>query len=149
MPPFPCIHCTSHLKHPLPGTSLMIQWLRLHTPNAEGSGLIHGQGTRSHMQQLRIHMSKLKILLAATKIDNLACHQRFGAAKINAFFFLIQERKRTSHLLSLALALRPHSEVMTALWRWNWQTPGHPSCETRPSPTAGTVLSPQEEALNC
>lgn len=37
--------------------------------------------------QLRIHMSKLKILLAATKIDNLACHQRSSAAKINAFFF--------------------------------------------------------------
>ena len=31
------------------GTSLMEQWLRLPTPNAEGPGLIPGQGTRSHM----------------------------------------------------------------------------------------------------
>ena len=31
------------------GTSLVAQWLRLHTPNAEGLGSIPGQGTRSHM----------------------------------------------------------------------------------------------------
>ena len=35
------------------GTSLVIQWLRLHVPNAEGPGLSPGQGTRSHMLQLR------------------------------------------------------------------------------------------------
>ncbi|TEA38740.1 hypothetical protein DBR06_SOUSAS610094, partial [Sousa chinensis] len=29
--------------------SLVAQWLRLHTPNAGGPGLIPGQGTRSHM----------------------------------------------------------------------------------------------------
>ena len=33
------------------GTSLVVEWLRLHTPN-EG-GLISGQKTRSHMLQLR------------------------------------------------------------------------------------------------
>ena len=36
------------------GSSLVIQWLRLHTPNAGGPGLIAGQGTRSHMLQLRV-----------------------------------------------------------------------------------------------
>ena len=30
----------------------MVQWLRLHAPNAEGPGLIAGQGTRFHMLQL-------------------------------------------------------------------------------------------------
>ena len=35
------------------GTCLMVQWLRLHTANAEGLGLIPGQGTRSHMLQLK------------------------------------------------------------------------------------------------
>ena len=34
-------------------TSLVIQWLRFRTPNAEGPGLIPVQGTRSHMPQLR------------------------------------------------------------------------------------------------
>ena len=29
------------------GTSLVVQWLRLHTPNAGGLGSIPGQGTRS------------------------------------------------------------------------------------------------------
>ena len=35
------------------GTSWVVQWFRLHTPNAGGSGSIPGQGTRSHMLQLR------------------------------------------------------------------------------------------------
>ena len=32
-------------------TFLVVQWLRLHTPNAGGPGVIHGEGTRSHMLQ--------------------------------------------------------------------------------------------------
>ena len=31
----------------------MIQWLRLHAPNAGGLGSIPGEGTRSHRKQLR------------------------------------------------------------------------------------------------
>ena len=31
------------------GTSLAVQWLRLHTSSAGGPGSIPGQGTRSHM----------------------------------------------------------------------------------------------------
>ena len=31
------------------GTSLVVQWIRLHTPNAGGQGSIPGQGTRSHV----------------------------------------------------------------------------------------------------
>ena len=34
------------------GTSLVVQWLRLHTPNVGGLGSITGQGTRPHMLQL-------------------------------------------------------------------------------------------------
>ena len=34
------------------GFSLVVQWLRLHTPNAGGLGSIPGQGTRPHMVQL-------------------------------------------------------------------------------------------------
>ena len=36
-----------------PGTSLLVQWLRLCTPNAGDLGSIPGQGTRSHMAQLK------------------------------------------------------------------------------------------------
>ena len=31
------------------GTSLVVQWVRLLTPNAGGLGSIPGRGTRSHM----------------------------------------------------------------------------------------------------
>ena len=53
------------------GTSLVVQWLRLHAPNAGGPGSIPDQGTRSHMPQLRVLMPQLKIPHAATKIRSL------------------------------------------------------------------------------
>ena len=34
--------------------SLVVQWLRLHAPNARSPGSIPGQGTGSHMPQLRL-----------------------------------------------------------------------------------------------
>ena len=48
------------LKSRQDGTSLVVQWLRLHAPSAGGLYSTPGQGTRSHMLQL-------KILNAATK----------------------------------------------------------------------------------
>ncbi|TEA33540.1 hypothetical protein DBR06_SOUSAS3910096, partial [Sousa chinensis] len=42
------------------GTSLVVQWLSLHVPNAGGPGSIPGQGTRSHMLQRRSRVSQLK-----------------------------------------------------------------------------------------
>ena len=35
------------------GTSLVVQWLRLYTPNTGLLGLIPGQGPRSYLLQLR------------------------------------------------------------------------------------------------
>ena len=43
------------------GTSLVVQWVRLRTPNAGGPGLIPGWGTRSCMPQLRVRMLKLNL----------------------------------------------------------------------------------------
>ena len=43
-----------------PGSSLVIQQLRLHAPNAGGLGSIPCQGTRSRMLQLRARMLQLK-----------------------------------------------------------------------------------------
>ena len=50
-------------------TSLVVQWLRLHTPSAGHLSCIPGQGIRSHVLQLKIRsrMLQLKILCAATK----------------------------------------------------------------------------------
>ena len=39
-------------------SSLGIQWLSLHAPNAGGLGSVPGQGTRSHMPQLRPEAAK-------------------------------------------------------------------------------------------
>ena len=43
------------------GTSLVVQWVRLHVSNAGAPGSIPGQGTRSHMH------AATKSLHAATK----------------------------------------------------------------------------------
>ena len=48
-------------------TSLVVQWVRLCTPNAGGQGSIPGQGTRSHMPQLKIPHAAAKIPRATTK----------------------------------------------------------------------------------
>ena len=50
-------------------TSLVVQWLRLHIPNAGGLGLIPGQGSRSHMLQLRIQNPKMGFSLNMDSID--------------------------------------------------------------------------------
>ena len=55
-----------HLKI-LFGTSLVVQQLRLHGPNAGGLGSIPGQGLRSCMLQLKIPHMATKIPRAATK----------------------------------------------------------------------------------
>ena len=49
------------------GTSLMVQWLRLHVPNAWGLGSIPGQGIKSHMQQLRLRAVKKVIFYFSKK----------------------------------------------------------------------------------
>ena len=51
----------------LRGTSLVVQWLRLHAPNAKGLGLIPHQGTRSHRLQLIVFLPQLKIPHVAIK----------------------------------------------------------------------------------
>ena len=37
-------------KTAFPGTSLMVQWIRLRAPNAGAAGSIPGQETQSHMR---------------------------------------------------------------------------------------------------
>ena len=46
------------------GPSLVVQWLRLHAPNAGALGSIPAQGTRSHMLQLKNPHVAVKILCA-------------------------------------------------------------------------------------
>ena len=46
----------------------MVQWLKLHTPNAESLGLIHDQGARPHMLQPRACMPQVRPS-AAKKIN--------------------------------------------------------------------------------
>ena len=61
--PFLCIYLEKMktlIKKDTRGTSLVVQWLRLHTPNTGGLGSIPGQGTRSHVPQLRVRGPQLR-----------------------------------------------------------------------------------------
>ena len=44
------------MKPTLPGTSLVVQWLKLHSANGGGPG----QGTRTHIPQLRVPHASAK-----------------------------------------------------------------------------------------
>ena len=57
--------------------SLVVQWPRLHAPNAEGS--IPSQGTRSYMLQQ-------KILHTAAKIDDPHATTKPWSSQINIYF---------------------------------------------------------------
>ena len=61
------------LNHSQPGTSLVVQWLRLCAPNGEGLGSVPGQGTNSRMLQLRVHIPQWKAedLQAITKTGTI------------------------------------------------------------------------------
>ena len=52
----------TQLEKPSIGTSLMIQWLRLYSPNAGGLGPLTCQGTRSCLPQLKIPVSSVQSL---------------------------------------------------------------------------------------
>ena len=54
-------------KHQRIWTSLVVQWLRLHTPNAGHLGSVPGWGAGSRMPQLKILHMATKILRAAAK----------------------------------------------------------------------------------
>ena len=80
---------------------LVIQWLRLHTPNAEGPGINPGQETRSCMPQLRVQILQLK--------DCTSCMPHLRQAELNKYFVNILIKKKESVLLCRGHRLDPRS----------------------------------------
>ena len=76
------------------GTSLVVQWLKLCASNARGLGLIPGQGTRSHMQQLRVCLSQLKNLRLQQQILKiLSVAIKTQQSQINIYIYKNYETK--------------------------------------------------------
>ena len=69
----------------------MVQWVRLHAPNAGGPGSIPGWGTRSpmhavtkervHMPQLSIHMPQLSVRMPQLRHPHAATKSLHAATK--------------------------------------------------------------------
>ena len=76
----------------IPRTSLVVQWLRLHTSNAGGRGSIPGQGTRSHMQCGMAKKLKFKTnieaLYASGLLDQNLLSQGLGPRFVYSVGFL-------------------------------------------------------------
>ena len=74
------------------GTALLVQWLRLCTPNAGDPGPIPDEGTRSHMQQLRVHShaatrKSCMLQLRPSTAKNTAHQEKFQfLIKLNIIF---------------------------------------------------------------
>ena len=83
-------------------TSLVVQWLRFHTPNAVVCALVSDQGTRSHVLQLRVCIPELKILHAATLTW---CSHIIKY--INFFFFLTNGAGQAQSMGWLHMAMGP------------------------------------------
>ena len=58
------------------GSCLVVQQLRINSPNAGDPGWIPGRLTTSHMPQLRDHMPLLKIPPVAMKTKDLTCSSK-------------------------------------------------------------------------
>ena len=76
----------SQLQKLYSGTSLVVQWLRLHAPNARGPSLSPGQGTRSHTPCGVAKKKKKKVvfcmiafiyILKITKLQQWRADQQF------------------------------------------------------------------------
>ena len=80
---------------PLHQTSLVVQWLRLHAPNAENQGLIPGQGSRSHRPKLRAQMLQLKIPHVAMNTPHLATKSQQTQIKKKKKIIDLTLKKRT------------------------------------------------------
>ena len=81
-----------YLKRNSWGSSLMVQWLRLHTPNARGPGSIPGQGIWPQMCNSSAHMLQWRseILHVATGT---------WCSRIN--FFLIKKKRNSWELCNI------------------------------------------------
>ena len=78
------------------GTSLVVQWLKLCTPNAGGPGSIPGQGTRPHIKQIRVCMPQLRLVQSNKEI-------KIKIYIFKAVQFLVLETKNL--LFSIATAM--------------------------------------------
>ena len=85
-------------------TSLVLQWLKFHTPNAVVCGLVSDQGARSHMLQLRVCMPELKILHATTMTW---CSQIIKYVNKFFFFFLKNGAEQAQSMEWLRMAMGP------------------------------------------
>ena len=106
----------------------MVQWLRLHTPNAGGVGSISGQGTRAHMPQLRPGTAKIKKIITIIILEK----RTFENCCSEPFF------SRRSGLWSLQPGIRPLIENLGAFWEFL----GGPVVRTLCSHCRGCRFSP-------
>ena len=84
---------TAWIKTPtVVGTSLVVQWLRLHPPT-EGA-----LGTRSHVRKLRVRRQQLKVLHVATKNR---CSQMYQKRKILLLLLLLHGNFVSERFLSV------------------------------------------------
>ena len=80
------------------GTSLVVQWLRLHTQHAGGPGSIPGQETRSHMLQLRVCMLQLRVLMPQLKSPHTATKKKKRSRMLQRRSLMQQKRPRVPQL---------------------------------------------------
>ena len=88
---FPYLSTTSNIKEP-PGTSLAVQWLRLHASKAGGTGLTPGQGTKiphsmARGKEKKSHIISLHSYFSVFSALFLSCHLRSSISNNLSYVF--------------------------------------------------------------
>ena len=71
----------------------MVQWLKLHIPNAGGSGSIPEQGTRPHTPQLRVGMLQLKKKILMLWLKILFAATQTSCSQINIKERIVEQKR--------------------------------------------------------
>ena len=72
--------CTHRLRSNI-GTSLLVQWLKLHAVNEGGPGSTPGQRTRSHLLQLKIRIPQWRLKIPCIATNTWCSHIKEGKKK--------------------------------------------------------------------
>ena len=142
--------CDTPIKKCSLSTSLMVQWLRLQTPNAGHPGSIPCWGPRHHTPQLRVPMPQQESPRAITKPSQ----KRKRKQKCNLFFFLRSRWACAGFSPSSTAQVRPPdlkagSFIRLLLWSRSFETHSldsastvsssrtSPLCRVSPTPHGG------------
>ena len=93
------------------GISLVVQWLRLHTPKAGGPGSIPGQGTRSHVSQEWIHRPQQRVHMPQGRSMIPCATTKTWSSQINIIYKNPKEAQRLGNVHKVTKVINGRTSI--------------------------------------